>query len=77
MSDTIPIPLPALNRLWKVRFADSIQTPKTAGTVLIRGASTVFEAVTKSKKTLGWKAFSEQFPNAEVVGCEYAGEVEA
>lgn len=70
------MPKTAVNRLWKVRFADSIEAPKTASIVLIRGAETVLDAVAKSKKTPRWKAFSAQFPNADVVGCEYAGEIE-
>lgn len=76
MRDTIPIPLPALRRLWRVKFADSIEVPKVATTVLIRGAATVFEAATKSKQTEGWRAFREMHKDAEVVGVEYAGELE-
>lgn len=76
MPDRISIPLPAMKRLWRVRFADSIEVPKVSSTILLRGAATVFDAATKAKNTEGWKAFQNRYEDAAVVAVEYAGELE-
>ena len=70
------IPLPAMRRLWRVKFADSIMVPKLATTVMLRGAETVMDAATKAKKTEGWKAFSGMHKDAEVVAVEFIGDLE-
>lgn len=70
------IPLPAMRRLWRVKFADSLDNPKVSSVVLVRGAASVFDAATQAKKLDGWKGFQQQFPNAEIVGCEFGGRLE-
>lgn len=74
MAETIP--LPALKRLWKVRFADSLDTPKVQSTVLVRGAHTAFDAMTQCKKYEGWAAFKAMYPDAEIAGCDFSGHLE-
>lgn len=70
------IPLPAMRRLWRVKFGDSLDTPKVGSTVLIRGAESVFDAASRAKKTEGWEAFKGLYKDAEVVAVEYAGMLE-
>ena len=71
-----PIQLPAMLRLWRVKFTDSMDNPKIASTVLVRGAQTCFDAMTQCKKFDGWKNFRQQFPDADIVAVEYAGRLE-
>ena len=70
------IPLPAMRRLWKVRFGDSLDLPKVATNILIR-AQTAFDAMTRAKKTEGWRAFQGVHKEAEIVGVEFAGHIES
>lgn len=74
-AETIPIPLPR-KMLWKVTLTDSLETPKTRSVLLVRGASSVFDAATKAKNTEGFAAFQKMFPNAEVAGAEFSGIIE-
>lgn len=77
MTDTnIAIPLPVLKRLWRVRFADSIENPKISSTVLVRGAAGVTEAMAMALELDGWRGFRKAYPDADVVAVEYAGVTE-
>lgn len=77
MTDAImAIPLPVLKRLWRVRFADSIENPKISSTVLVRGAAGVMEAMDMALEFEGWKGFRKAYPDADVVAVEYAGVTE-
>jgi hypothetical protein len=71
-----PIQLPAMKRLWRVRFADSLDNPKISSTVLVRGSQTCFDAMTQCKKYEGWQNFRKAYPEAEIVAVEYGGRIE-
>lgn len=76
MSDPIALPLPRLKRVWKVRYADSIEAPTVSAAILVR-AETVFDAVTIAKKTTEFQAFKNQFSNGDVVVVEFQGNISA
>lgn len=76
-AEIVPLPaLPSTRRLWRAKFADSLDNPRISSVVLIRGAQSLFDAGTKAKSTEGWKNFLKAYPSAEIVGVEYAGRLE-
>ncbi len=68
--------LPVAKRLWKISMTDDINRPKLSSMFLIRGAHTVMDAVVQLKKTEGFRGFTGQYPNAEVISVEFAGYIE-
>lgn len=76
MSGAEVIPLPAVRRLWRVKFADSFENPKISSVVLVRGAQSVMDAHNKAKQLEGWKNFIRAYPDGEIVGVEFAGRLE-
>lgn len=63
-------------RLWRVKFADSIENPKIASTVLVRGAEDIAGAMKLALSFEGWRNFRKAYPNADVVAIEYGGVIE-
>lgn len=75
MSESTPLPLPGLKRVWSVRIADSIEMP-TVSILLMLRASTVAEAGNKAMKLEKAEKFTLQYPSAEVVEVSYRGILE-
>lgn len=71
-----PIQLPTMKRLWRVKFADSIENPKIASTVLVRGAENISGAMDLALQGEGWRGFRKAYPDADVVAVEYGGIIE-
>lgn len=69
------IPLPGVNRTWKVRVANDIDEPKVQTSILTR-AATLLALHDRVKKTETFKQFRELHPKAEIVEVVFMGQLE-